>query len=58
MATQQIQIEPEADDASVAPGLLVHLGDLHDFRIGEGEPDIRHWPVVLLRCRRVGRWTT
>ena len=30
---------------TTAAGQLVHLDDLHDFKIAEGEPDIRGWDV-------------
>jgi hypothetical protein len=52
---RKIHLKPKTDDASVAPGMLAHLSDLHDFRIGEAEPDIRGWTVVLPDDRRVGK---
>ncbi|HKW45823.1 MAG TPA: PRC-barrel domain-containing protein [Gemmatimonadaceae bacterium] len=52
-----IHIEPKRDDApAVAPGLLVHFGDLdEDYVIDDPTPDFRDWPLTLSDDRRVGK---
>jgi sporulation protein YlmC with PRC-barrel domain len=55
MATGDLHIEPKSDDATAPLGMLAHLSDLHDFRLAEGEPDIRGWDVVLPDGRRAGK---
>jgi sporulation protein YlmC with PRC-barrel domain len=55
MATDQIHVVPQADDAGVAPGIYAHLSDLKEYAIPEGEPDIRGWEVRLPDGRRVGK---
>jgi sporulation protein YlmC with PRC-barrel domain len=55
MATEQIHVEPQTDDAGVAPGIYAHLSELKDFAIPEGEPDIRGWEVRLPDGRKVGK---
>ena len=47
------------DQAGVGPdpsytGELVSLGDLHDFRVAEGEPDVRGWEVCTLAGTEIG----
>jgi sporulation protein YlmC with PRC-barrel domain len=55
MADTQIHIQPKVDDPHVQPGMLAHLGDLNDYMIGEAEPDVRGWDVMLGDGRRIGK---
>jgi sporulation protein YlmC with PRC-barrel domain len=52
---EKMRVVPKRDDAGVAPGMLAHLSDLHDFMIADPDPDIRGWKVVLPDNRRVGK---
>jgi sporulation protein YlmC with PRC-barrel domain len=47
------------DQAGVGPdpsytGELVRLDDLHDFKVADGEPDIRGWEVCTLAGTEIG----
>jgi sporulation protein YlmC with PRC-barrel domain len=55
MAAQVIRVVPKDDDASVAPGMYMHLSDMKGFTIEDPIPDIRDWKVVLPDGRRVGK---
>jgi hypothetical protein len=50
-----IHIEPKTDDASAPKGQLAHLRDLKDWKIADGEPDIRGWLVILPDGQLAGR---
>lgn len=51
---RKMRIVPKNDDASVAPGLLLHLKDMKGFMIADPDSDIRGWEVALRDGRRVG----
>jgi sporulation protein YlmC with PRC-barrel domain len=55
MAAQLIRVVPTDDDASVAPGMYMHLSDMKGFTIQHPVPDIRGWKVVLPDGRRMGK---
>jgi sporulation protein YlmC with PRC-barrel domain len=52
--TRKIRIVPKDDDASVLPGMLLHLSDIKGFMVADSVPDFRGWEVVLRDGRRVG----
>jgi sporulation protein YlmC with PRC-barrel domain len=54
MTDQGIPIVPTDDDASVAPGMLMHLSDMRGFTLPDPLPDVRGWKVELPDGRRVG----
>lgn len=54
MADQEMPVVPTDDDASVAPGLLMHLSDMRGFTLPDPLPDIRGWKVALPDGRRAG----
>jgi sporulation protein YlmC with PRC-barrel domain len=54
MADQGIPVVPTDDDASVAPGMLMHLTDMRGFTLPDPLPDVRGWKVVLPDGRRMG----
>jgi sporulation protein YlmC with PRC-barrel domain len=53
--TRKFRVVPRNDDASVLPGMLLHLRDMKGFVIADPVPDIRGWEVMLRDARRVGR---
>jgi sporulation protein YlmC with PRC-barrel domain len=52
--TRMIRIVPRNDDASVLPGMLLHLSDMKGFVVADPVPDFRGWEVLLRDGRRVG----
>ena len=52
--TRMIRIVPRNDDASVLPGMLLHLSDMKGFVVADPVPDFRGWEVLLPDGRRVG----
>jgi sporulation protein YlmC with PRC-barrel domain len=55
MMTKQMLIVPKYADASVLPGMLMHLNTMKGFMIADPAPDIRGWEARLRDGRRVGR---
>lgn len=56
MSPQGIPVVPAADDASVAPGMLIPLSKIEDeFTLPDLLPDFRGWKVELPDGRRVGK---
>lgn len=54
MMTKKMQIVPKYADASVLPGMLMHLSEMKGFIIADPAPDIRGWEARLRDGRRVG----
>jgi sporulation protein YlmC with PRC-barrel domain len=55
MANRGIPVVPVADDAGVAPGMLIPLSRIEDeYALPDPLPDFRGWKVALPDGRRVG----